>query len=138
MSSLPSIPSSFAISSTCDSSQHKSATPGAHLDLPRTCSNASLVSIWTIVRRLSLAAFMYSNPLRRPWFSNAPGLKGLPKPRLPFGGNLDACTSFFASSTSYTNGTTMPWAPASSARLTIHSSFAAIRTRGEAPVEAMA
>ena len=51
---------------------------------------------------------------------------------------MAVCTNLFASSTLYSNGTIIPWAPASRARLTIHPSLAGIRTIGLTPTEATA
>lgn len=60
-----------------------------------TFSNASFVSICTIVTRLPFACCRYSDAVRSP---NGPIAKGEPKPRCPIGGNLAAWTNFLASS----------------------------------------
>lgn len=60
-----------------------------------TFSNASFVSICTIVTRLSFACCRYSDAVRAP---NCPIAKGEPKPRWPVGGNLAAWANFLASS----------------------------------------
>lgn len=43
--------------------------------------------------------------------------KGLPKPLIPLGGNLEYFTAVLASSALLIRGTIMPWAPASKAPL---------------------
>jgi hypothetical protein len=70
-----------------------------------TFSNASLVSICTIVSRASLAPWRYSTPETPPI---EPMAKGLPKPLRPTGGNLADSTNLRASSAVYRRGTTIP------------------------------
>ena len=72
-----------------------------------TLSNASRVSIWTMVNRASFACCRYSVWV---WPPNLSIGNGDPKPLIPPGGNLADWTSFFASSTVCNNGTITPWA----------------------------
>ena len=68
-----------------------------------TASRASRVSIWTMVKRASLACCRYSVKVGMGWKRSA--LRGEPKPRRPTGGNLAAWTSSLACSTVRSNGT---------------------------------
>lgn len=70
-----------------------------------TFSNASFVSICTIVSRASLAPWRYSTPETPPI---EPMANGLPKPLRPTGGNLADSTNLRASSAVYKRGTTIP------------------------------
>lgn len=72
-----------------------------------TLSNASFVSICTMVNKASFACCKYSVWVCPPNLSIG---KGDPKPLIPIGGNLADWTSFCASPTVCNNGTITPWA----------------------------
>ena len=100
-----SMPGTLAIASTCN--HQPSALPRRSYYIGNTLSNASFVSICTMVNKASLACCKYSVWVCPPNLSIG---NGDPKPLIPVGGNLADRTSFCASSTVCNKGTKTPWA----------------------------